>query len=295
MFLKYKGIIFALCSGLFFGLIGYFGISVIHSNISVYSMLFWRFTVSGLFIALLLLPQLQTINKTKQHPKELLKVVLYGVFFYGICSILYFLAAQYIGSGLAMVIFFTYPALVMLINKLYYKTSFSLVYGFSLLIIFIGMFLLIHGQYYSFKPVGILFSALSALFYASYIFASKKSPVSPLLSTMMLSLGCMITCFIAAEFDHSFFIPATLQDWFNIFGIGIICTALPILLLLKGLKHISATQASILSVLEPVFVVLFGIILLGEQVTFTQSLGVSVILAGSLLSLLNDSGLPWKR
>jgi len=283
--IKNYGAFYAALSGLLFGLIGYFGVSVINANISVSTMLFWRFLVSGLFIFLLLLPQL---NSLKYGFNEIAKVFFYGIAFYGGTSIFYFVAAIYIGSGLAMVLFFTYPAIVMLINFIFYKQKISRVYYLALLIILIGMLCLVRGSHFSFNLMGLTMAVLSALFYALYIIASKASPVPPLISTLWVSFGSAFTCLIAALIENTFTLPLNMHIWANICGIGIICTALPIVLLLKGLKQISSLQASILSVLEPVFVVIFGILLLGEEVNLTQAIGVIILLSGALLSLLNN-------
>ncbi|CDZ78406.1 Inner membrane transporter RhtA [Legionella massiliensis] len=285
MSLKSNGAFFAALSGLFFGLIGYFGISVIDANISVPNMLFWRFMVSSLFIFILLIPQL---NKPKTKPIESVKVIFYGIAFYGTTSICYFISAQYIGSGLAMVVFFTYPAIVMLIDFLLYKQKISKVYYLALVVILIGMICLASGSKLTFNFIGLAVSILSALLYALYIIASKNSPVSPLVSTFWVSIGSALTSLIAALIYHSFTIPQSLSVWRNILGIGIICTALPIVLLLQGLKHISSLQASIMSVLEPVFVVIFGILLLGEKINLMQALGIVILLSGALLSLLSN-------
>lgn len=283
--LKNNGVFFATLSGLFFGLLGYFGLSVINANISVPTMLFWRFLISSLFIFVLLSPQLSSLIKT---PREAAKVFIYGLFFYGSTSIFYFIAAGYIGSGLAMVIFFTYPAFVMLINCLKYKHKINPLYCLALLIIFIGMLCLVNSSKMTFNFLGLIFSLLSALLYALYIVSSKNSAISPLISTFWVSLSSALLCLIAAFFHHSFVIPSDLGVWLNICGIGILCTALPIVFLLKGLKHISSLQVSILSVLEPVFVVIFGVFLLGEQINVLQGLGVVILLSGALLSLLSQ-------
>ncbi|MBA2710044.1 MAG: DMT family transporter [Tatlockia sp.] len=285
MLVKVNGGFYAVLSGLFYGLIGYFGINVINANISVPNMLFWRFLISTLFILFLLLPQLKNL---KNPPIETLKVIFYGLAFYGSTSICYFFAAEYIGSGLAMVMFFTYPALIMLINCLFYKHRISWTYYLALLIIFIGMFCLISGSQFSFSLKGIGFGLLSSFLYALYIISSKSSPLSPLISTFLVSLGSTIICLTGALIHHSFIVPKNPVVWLNICGIGIICTALPIVLLLKGLKQISSLQASILSVLEPVFVIIFGIILLDEKINLIQATGVLILLSGALLSLLSN-------
>lgn len=279
------GVLFVLLSGLFFGLIGYFGLSAMNANLSVYTMLMWRFLVSSLFIFILVIPQIKLLTV---HKLSLLSVFFYGMVFYSTTAIFYFLASVHLGSGLAMVIFFTYPAFVMLINMLVYRIKISRLYLLALAIITFGMVLLIDSGLGKLDLTGICFSLLSAVLYAIYVVVSKNSPVAPLPSTFALTLGCVLTCYIAAWLDNSFKLPMDTGVWINIAGIGIICTALPIFFLLKGLKYLSATQASILSVLEPVFVLIFGIVLLDERIALTQAIGVTALLCGALLSLLND-------
>jgi drug/metabolite transporter (DMT)-like permease len=274
-----------MLSGLFFGLIGYFGMSAMNANLSVYTMLFWRFTVSSLFILIMLLPQIKILTF---KPIELLKVFFYGVTFYSTSSIFYFLASYHIGSGLAMVIFFTYPAIVMFIYMVFYRTKPSKIYIVALMVIIAGMLLLMNGNYGALNATGIEYSIFAALAYALYVIVSKHSPIAPLPSTLILSLGCIITCWIASMIDNSFSLPVNFSMWSNIVGIGVICTALPIVFLLKGLKNLSATQASILSVFEPIFVVIFGIILLDEKINLYQTIGVITLLCGALISLLNE-------
>lgn len=282
-----KGAAYAALSGLFFGLIGYFGVSVINADISVSTMLFWRFLVSGLFISIILISSMKTIP-ANVNAWELFKVALSGALFYGVCSIFYFIATKYIGTGLSMVIFFTYPAIVMLINFLFYKHKISKIYYLAITIIFIGLLFLTHGEGVKFDVIGIGLSLLSAVLYALYLITSKNTPVPSLLATLMVSIGCMAVCLIASLMDNTFKVPVGLNVWLNICGIGIICTALPIVLLLQGLKQISSVQASILSVLEPVFVVIFGILLLDEKINLIQAVGVLILLSGALLALLSE-------
>ena len=279
------GVLFVMLSGLFFGLIGYFGMNAMNANLSVYTMLMWRFVVSSLFILIVIIPRIQHLSV---HKSSLIAVFFYGVVFYSSTAIFYFLASIHLGSGLAMVIFFTYPAFVMLINMLVYRIKIGRLYFLALAIITFGMILLMGVDSGQLDMQGIIYSLLSALLYAIYVVVSKNCPASPLPATFVLTLGCVVTCFIAAWIDNSLAFPMETKAWINVSGIGIICTALPIFFLLKGLKYLSATQASILSVLEPVFVVIFGIILLGEHISFTQGIGVTALLCGALLSLLND-------
>ncbi len=282
---QHKGSLYAVISGLMYGLIGYFGMTIMHESFSISNMLFWRFLVSCFFVGVILISKRKI---SRQSWPEIGKVLFYGTIFYTGCSIFYFVASKYLGTGLSMVVFFTYPAMVMILNWLMYRTKITKRYYFSIFLILIGMSLLIDRHEFTVDILGLGAGILSSFFYAMYILSSKKSELCALSSTFILSLGCGIACLIITHIDNSFVVPQTLHMWGNILGIGILCTALPVLLFLKALDYISGEQASILSVLEPVFVVIFGVLLLNESITFVRGIGVIVILSGALITLFGN-------
>lgn len=277
-----RGIFYAIASGLCYGLMGYFGISIVESGSSVYNMMFWRFLGSGVFTALVLL----RYGSITESPKDLLRVALIGACIYCPGSIAYFLSGKAIGTGLAMVIFFIYPAIVVLINWLFYKTRVYRTYYLAVGMILLGIVLLADIGEAAMDWVGIGFAIASAGFYAIYIVLSKGNQISPVASTFVVSLGCASVALICAVADDSFFVPTTWVVWVDIVGLGVICTAIPILLLLESMKYISSEKASILSVTEPVFTVIFGMILLGEIISINQAVGIVALLIGALTTLL---------
>jgi len=283
---QYKGSLFAIASGVMYGLLGYFGMTIVHENWSVHNMLMWRFLISSLFIGALIIPKLRTLHDSWC---EMLKVVLYGMIFYGPTSIIYFIASQSIGTGLAMVIFFTFPAMVMFLNWIMHRKPIATAYFSALALILLGMFFLVGANGGSFDVFGVGLGLVSALFYAFYMVVSKNNKVSPYVSTLMVSIGCMLTAFICALIDHSFVMPMTFMLWKNLLCMGIISTALPILLMLEAFRFISAEKASILSVFEPVCVVISGILFLDEHLSPFQGIGVVAILIGVLITLYSKS------
>ena len=283
---EHKGAAYAIISGLLYGLLGYFGMSIINAHFSISNMLFWRFLVSSVVVGIILIPKYHQI---KEDRKEIFKVLIYDSAFYSASSIIYFLASRYIGTGLSMVIFFTYPAVVVLLNWIFYRTGVTSVYYIAITIITLGLFLLINKDDFGFDIVGIALSLLGAIMYAAYVVSSKKKRLSPLISTFALSIGCTVACFICALIENSLAFPQTLILWGHISAVGILCTALPILFLLESLSYISSEKTSILSVLEPVFVVIFGIVLLNEKVSFHQILGIVVVLLGALITLFSHT------
>ena len=293
---EHRGSLYAILAGFLYGFVGYFGVSAVRSSLSVSNMLFWRFLIASGAIVLVLVFQR---NQPPLSQKDLCITFINGVLFYGVSTLLYFFACPYIGSGLSMVIFFTYPAIVMVLNHFFYGQSIPIIYYFSIIIIGCGMPLFIDTNEIEFDMLGIILSILSALLYAGYLISCKKiSTFSPIISTLMVCLGCMCTSLILALATHTLFIPSTLSVWLDLLGIGILCTAAPILLLLHGLNYISAEKTAILSVLEPIFVLIFGVTLLGEPMKLRYIIGVCIVLTGALLTLLSQTPQlkqPWKR
>lgn len=279
-----RGSLYAILSGFLYGFIGYFGLSAINGHLSASTMLFWRFLISSSVILIIVIPQMKN---SSDSPRQMLNAFMTGAIFYGVSTLLYFYSSLYIGSGLAMVLFFTYPVIIMLLNYFLYGQVIPKVYYWAILIILIGMMLLIDMNEMAFDLLGLLFAMISAFFYACYIIASKNNKMSPNVSTLMVCLGCMTTSLLVAVFTNSFEVPSSVSVWFDLLGIGVIATVVPIVLLLHSLKYISSEKASILSVLEPVFVVVFGVILLGEKLKPWHALGVVFVLAGALITLFS--------
>jgi drug/metabolite transporter (DMT)-like permease len=278
------GTSYAILAGFLYGFLGFFSIRIMQEGSSIPNMMFWRFAISFLFILPFIFIKK---NTTKSTPKELFKALFFGAAFYCLSPIFFCMSSRYISTGLSMVIFFIYPAIVMFINWLFYKKKISRIYYLAIIIIFAGMIMLIDTSAISFNFLGILFSVLSGAFYAFYIVGSKQSKIEPLISTFMVSLGCALTALLFAIYDTSFKVPNSTSLWFYLLGYGIICTSIPILIFLESLKYISSERASILSVLEPVFVVIFGVILLGEALNGWQGVGVVAILTGAIIALIN--------
>jgi drug/metabolite transporter (DMT)-like permease len=277
-----KASIYALISGLLYSLLGYFGIKIVEANFTIFNMLFWRFFIAALFMSIL------TFFKQKSEPLSLKYIIKSSIILgavYSIGSAIYFLAAKYIGTGLAMVIFFTYPMFVILYNWQVRKQKVSRQYILASIFILFGMAFLIDKNEINIDLWGIFLSIISALFYASYIIVSKQQTknLSTLTASLIVNYGASFTCFIICLFEQTIKIPHDISLSLNIIGVSIICTALPILLLLNAMKYLSAEKTAILSVFEPLGVYLIGVTLLNEQISSLKIFGIILILSSAII------------
>jgi drug/metabolite transporter (DMT)-like permease len=225
-------------------------------------------------------------QKKEPYSKYYWSAFLYGAVFYGISSSLYFYASERIGTGIAMVLFYVYPVLVALLSWKFDQktlTRFTLA-AFGL--IFSGLLMIsgIHNIQIDFY--GLLYSFGSAVLYALYVFKSKKDvhQISSALSAQAVCLGGAVSAFLICLFTGSLSIPPDGHTWAYIAAIGIFSTALPIYLLLKGMEYVGATEAAILSSLEPLATVVVGVLFLEEILQPLQWIGAAVILLGAGLA-----------
>jgi drug/metabolite transporter (DMT)-like permease len=281
-----KGFLFCIASGLLYGPMGYFGMQLINDGSSITNMLFWRYLVAVIFIFIVLVPK---IKYMRIDPKIFLSQLVLGIVFYGSFSLLYFQACLYIGTGLAIVIFFTFPAFVMSFNWIIYQNPAPRIYYVSLITILFGMIMLIDLAEMKADLRGIGLAIFSAAGYACYIVFSKSHINSspPITSTLTISIGGCIFAIIASNIDGTFYVPTSFEVWKNIIGLGIISTALPILFLLEGMRYVSSEKAAFLSVLEPVFVFTIGVTALNETVSSNEAIGALIIITGAMLVQLD--------
>lgn len=297
--LQLKGTLLVALSGMLFGLMGLLGTKLFYLHFSVENMLFWRFLIATLCIGGTILFKKNTFHVESSF--SLMRTFIWNTLTYSGASAFYFLASQHIGTGLAMVIFFSFPVFVTLFSWVLGSWKMNKYAFSSLVAVILGLFFLKgHGEH-TIDMTGIILAMLAAFFFASYIYGSQHTikHIHSNLLTFLVCLGNTLMFFILSCYTQTFSIPDSTSAWFYIFAIGIVATVLPIQLLLDGLKYISPVKASVLSALEPVVTVIVGCLLLNETITFMQAIGVMIVLLGAIIiqferTVVSENALVYK-
>ncbi|OGT36492.1 MAG: hypothetical protein A3F11_11945 [Gammaproteobacteria bacterium RIFCSPHIGHO2_12_FULL_37_14] len=274
-------------SGILYGFLGYLGVNVMSENISVPNMLFWRFLLAGLWMALWVIKKHAKNNIFSQIDKRTLFLTfILGAVGYAGSSELYFVAIHYTGTGLAMVIFFTYPIMIAILSWLFYRQPLSITTIVTFIMMTIGLFFLSDSLTHPLSILGICLALIGAVCYALYLFGSKRfssAKVDSNVLTMMVCFSCAFIFISILLFTHQFILPNTMRAWLYLIALGILATALPIQLMLEGLKYVSSMRASLISVLEPLVTIIVGITLLGESISQIQIIGVIIVLSSTII------------
>lgn len=122
----------------------------------------------------------------------------------------------------------------------------------------------------------------AAIFYGISNNLSKKYLAN--VSVVTSSSGSLLFSAIFMSIALAFFMPdfsiITKLDWLYALILGVVCTAIAIMIHFKLIKNIGPTRAATVTFLIPIFSFIWGYLLLGEQVTLRMLIATAIILLG---------------
>lgn len=194
----------------------------------------------------------------------------------------YFLSIQSASVPVAATLMYTAPLFVLLISFLFRlerSTWFKWICIFSVLI---GIVLLTEAYDAGSGTVnfiGVATGLGAGLSYALFIFGFKNASArgKPQMVLVIAFLAfCVILSFLVNFQEAASVLASDDVGWFV--AIGIIGAGLSFALYTIGIRQTAASTASMIAMVEPVTASLFGILLLNEELSMVQLIGMAVIL-----------------
>ena len=245
-----------------------------------------RFTISAIVLIAIRLIRMGATNLP--NIQDALKIFLLGAFGFFISPLLYFNALHDLDSGLAVVIFYIYPALAVMLSWIIYQHKPNLVISVCLFTTLAGVWLTV-GQVGDGNFSGIIIIFLSAVFHAIYVVAAgsitkKSDPLTML--TIALSGAAVTFIFVSllgpSSLNPEF--PINTQGWLLVVAMAFLITILATALFFAGIKRIGPGVTSMVETFEAVVAISIGVILMNESITAIQILGAVVVL-GSIVAI----------
>lgn len=254
-------------------------------DINAWNQTFFKsvFCVIWCFLFLKLKRQSVKIEKQQVFP-----LILFGVTGTGITGLLIIGASFYMPIGLATMLHFIYPLLVVLITSALFKERIPLKTILACSFAVAGMALMNGGGEFSIK--GIIMAILSAFTYAIYIIALDKSSIrdmDPLcLIAYSLLFFSLVTAVISIPFDL-LVLPTSLSEVFITAISALVSQLIPFALIASEVKNIGATKAAFINMLEPISAIIFGYILFSENINAKCLLGIIFVLCSTAIIIKN--------
>ena len=127
-------------------------------------------------------------------------------------------------------------------------------------------------------------ASLSAVFYAATVFIGKglAGRFNPFEVTAWSKLTSVPVLVVAALVVSDGFVVEALPLLALVAG-GVVCGAVPALLFYAGLQRLQASQASVLTLVEPLVAVVVGVAVWGEPLNALGILGGALVLLGAVI------------
>ncbi|RXT13619.1 DMT family transporter [Ammoniphilus sp. CFH 90114] len=253
------------------------------------------FTTAGvtgsqmLFGVLLLLLLTIATGNFRRIPLSKWGLLTLAGMFVGLTGILYYGSLQTIPASLAIVLLFQFTWIGVLMEAWMERKWPQWPRLISLILLFFGTLLAGNVWHMDFQEIpvqGLVFGLLAAFCYAGFIFTSGRLAVdvNPWLRSFFLSLGSLIIVFIV--FPPTFIINGSLGEGLWLWGLllAVLGIVLPNLLFTYGVPQVGSGMATILSSVELPMAVFMSHLILKEQVSLIQWLGVLTIVFGIVVA-----------
>lgn len=241
-----------------------------------------RFVLAAVCLAVLLKARGISLAVDKQLLKRLF---LLGGLGYGLMSTLFALSIKYVSASLAAMLLYTYPAIVSVLSFFIGDEKYTWQKGVSLAVCFSGLFFVLGVSFDNISMLGFVCGLGSAIVYSVYIVIGNRvvKSADPLVTTTYVCAAAAAVFTVTGTVSGTLNFDLPPAGWLAIVGIALLATIVGILGFFAGMSRIGATNASIISTMEPVITVLLSVALLKEQITPLQIGGGILILCGIVI------------
>jgi len=259
----------------------------------------WRLTqirTGGAFVILFTFFIIFKRNELKPTKAELPWLILFGLVGVAMVQALYFVAIERMYIGIALLIEFTAPIWILLFLRFVLKKHVPKGLWYAIALAFTGLLLITQiWSGLSVDQIGLLAAFFDALALAGYFLIGDllgKTKSSGAIATWGFGVASLILIFALPVWDFPVsalssemnllgrFGSYELPGWVLILWIVVMGTIAPYLLVISGLKLLSASTASIFGMIEPVLAGIFAWWWLNESLTTIQLIGCLVVLIG---------------
>ncbi len=274
-----------ILAGALWGLVGVFAQMLFSAGLSSGEVAGLRFIFATLILSVLLFVK----DKKLFKPKRIFFSALIGISNFATC-LCYYNSIKYSGGGIACVLLFTSPIVVVVVTALLYKKIPSKVTVLGIALSVLG--LMLAGNVFSEKlsVKGFTFGILSAITNAMVTIVGAKA-VKGASSLTVNFYGFLFSAILGLIFIKSDTISIIGQNT-SIISILItlagVCTVLPYTLYISALKNYSEQKASLLCSSEPITANIIECIIYAQKPTLSLIIGlVGIIIAVWLVGVKN--------
>ncbi|MEP7234145.1 MAG: DMT family transporter [Ignavibacteriota bacterium] len=278
---KRRGSLYILIAALFWSTGGFFIKSI---SLDAFGISLWRSSLAAISLYIF-----YRINFSKRQSSEAPNPAdwyslrtLSTAFVYSALLVLFVLATKLTTSANAIFLQYTAPVYVLFFDPIISRTKLKLADVVAVFITIAAMGLFFIGQFDTTSVAGNLLALLSGLCFAAYSLLLKHEKTTEAMRWQSVIVGHLIIVAVMAFLalsGNAVAIPKTGGEIAMLAFLGIFQIGLPYALFTKGIHHVRALDALLLSMLEPVLNPIWVYFGVGETPSEYAIIGGAIILA----------------
>jgi len=264
------GTLCAIGAGIFFGFIGPVTKIAYNLGVGLSLAILLRYLIATILICPFIIKNRPTFTMYKKHI-WLLMILTSGSI---LLTIGLLLSVKYIDASLAILIFCTYPIIVLFSSVLIEGEKIDSKIKFVFLITFAGLFLVLGPSFESLNTIGVTSAIIASIGASIMILTNQKLSnrnINPIHINVFTNLFNSIFFIIIISLFYEIDININSKAWTMIL-ISSFCYAIAFFLQLSAIPRIGQSKTALLLYTEPIVAVLASIALLNEILNFYQSL-----------------------
>lgn len=255
---------------------------------------------AGAWVGLALLAALRNPSSLRLRPREWRRLLLFGVVGVAWVQLFYFLAIHRLAIGIALLIQYLGPLLVAIWARTFGHERVRRRVWAALALSLAGLVLMVQlWRGSGIDGLGVAFALVSAVVYAAYLLLAERE-VAKRDSISLLAWGFLFATAFWTVVQPWWSFPGAavartvplqgqlaawhLPVWALVCWVVVLGTIAPFSLIVGALRHVTATRAGIVAMLEPVVATTVAWLWLEESLSPVQIAGAAVVLCGTVLA-----------
>lgn len=206
----------------------------------------------------------------------------------------YFAAMQYSSVAVGMIALFTFPVITVLLEPFFEGIRLVWQDIVSTLIVLVGIYMIVPDtSLENDVTLGIAVGILSAFLYAIRNLVHRKY-FSQYSGAHAMTVQTFIIILCLGFFTSEALYQISLESLVLLVILGSVCTAAPHALIATSLKHLRAKTFSLIACAQPIYGVLFAMVILNEQPTWKTLVGGLLVISAAVYETVNTHKLHQK-
>ncbi len=251
-------------------------------------VLVWRFAMASVLLGAYV--TLRQPGSLRVSRVSLLGFARLSVFGYGAASLCFFFALRYADAAVVAILLYTYPALIVVFEGLKERTMPDFARLVAVALTFLGCVLVVDpfGGQLSVRPVGIALGLGSGVAYASFSVLSHRlmeGNARGVIMTYLFGFTALLAAAAAVASGSTLSVVSwDVRLWVLLGVLVIVPTFAAVILYLRAVQALGASQAALLSTFEPVFTLALAVTVLGDALSVSQWVGAALVIVGVIIA-----------